>query len=450
MKSINIDSISHIFCIRLFLFRYKRQVISCFLIMGYLWITLHFLIDYLITDYIVWATLVLSFYIIKPDKTRRGNKRYLFLSVIIIILAYISGIKTLYFLSLGSALLFAIETFLGTIGYLPVFLLGLLSPTFKFFNNLLGFPVRLKLSEWAGNILMHLGYQIEVNGNILVLNGAEFSVDPACVGLKMMSVSILGGLLIMAFFRHQHARSFKVPKITLILLLIIGFNIAGNLIRIMLLTIFRLPPENPCHEVVGILCFLIYIMIPSYFMIKWFANRLSERPNNSIQPGIGIKPGVVINGILLTCILITGMIRFGHPKVIFANAPEISMTGYSKVVVNGDVVKLEKPGILIYIKPIQSFYCAEHSPMICWVGSGYKFDRINRQVICNKEVYTGILSKGKDHLFTAWWYDNGSYRTGNQFDCRWRTLKGENFNLVNVSAEDESVLQEEICKLYYY
>jgi exosortase N len=429
-----------------FLLRYKEQLLLFILILSYIIIVVRFLSGYFITDGTVWAALILSFYIVKPGNEKSGRIRYLVLSLIMILSAVFTGVKTFYFFSIGLAILFGIESFFGPVGYLPLFLLGLLSPTFKFFNNMLGFPVRLQLSEWSGNLLMVLGYQVEVKGNVLVLNGAEFSVDPACVGLKMMAISLLAGLFIMAYFQRQGGRPFHFVKITMILVAIIVFNIACNLVRIMLLTLFQLFPSNPAHETVGIVCFLIYIILPSYFVIRWSAKRYPGHDRKSLQPKTRMTRGIVLNGILLACIVTIGFTRFSQPDYKMAQAPESSWTGYSREVVKGDVLKLEKPGILIYIKPIQSFYCAEHSPMICWVGSGYKFDRFNKQVIGNAEIYTGILSNGTDRLYTAWWFDNGTYRTSSQVDFRWRTLKGDNFNLINVTAEKESDLLAEINK----
>lgn len=423
--------------------QYKAQCITGIFIASYLIISGLFLHNYFITDYTVWTALILAPYIIAPRPEEKVGKKYLWLSLLFLILSYTSGVKTSYFLAIGFAILFVTEGIWGNIGYLPLFLLGLISPTFKYFNNMLGFPVRLTLSEWAGNILTFIGFKVETIGNVIIKNGVEFSVDPACVGLKMMAFSILTGLLIMAYYQRQTNKHFSFLKTVAILSSIVGLNIAANLIRIVLLTIFEISPENPNHEIIGIICFVIYVIAPSYFLIKWATSKKNTRDRTSNHRLS--KSVIIINILLLVSISTVGYTKLNKESQK-ANT-KFHIPGYTKEITEDDIVKAEKPGILLYIKPISRFYGAEHNPMICWTGSGYQFTRINKQIIAHKEIYTGILKKDKDVIYAAWWFDNGKHQTISQMDWRWRAIKGENFYLVNVNSGDKETLDKEVLKL---
>lgn len=438
----NINIITPVYRVVDFFYRYKRQVHIMFFLVFYIILAVWGLRRYFITDFTVVLALLLSPYIIKPDLTKRGSRKYLYLSVSFMLLAYTSGVQTFYFFTAGFAVLFVLESFGGYISHLPFFLLGLLSPSFKYFNNLFGFPARLQLSEWAGGVLQFLGYKIEVTGNVFVLNGTEFSVDPACVGLKMMALSFLVGLFIMAYFQQQGGKIFSFLTVTGILLLILGLNLLSNLIRILILAIFTILPENPLHDMVGIGCFLVYSIMPSYFLIRFIAPKIKERYNSVGTSGISIL-NKLLNVVLLIAVTFVFTTR-SRSQTTIPNTPVFLTSGYIRHITNGDIMKLEKPGILIYVKPLQRFYGAEHNPMICWVGSGYTFHRIKKQFIGSNEIFTGTLVKGNDILYSAWWFDNGKYNTVNQADWRWKVAKGENFYLINVNSGDESALINEI------
>jgi exosortase N len=107
------------------------------------------------------------------------------------------------------------------------------------------------------------------------------------------------------------------------------------------------------------------------------------------------------------------------------------------------VTKYSTPETLVYLKPVQAFYSTEHHPLICWEGSGYKFQKVQERQVGNRTIYTGELEKGNEKLYTAWWMDNGEHQTIAQLDWRWRMLKGEDtFRLVNVTVARQEELAQ--------
>lgn len=83
--------------------------------------------------------------------------------------------------------------------------------------------------------------------------------------------------------------------------------------------------------------------------------------------------------------------------------PSPVLPGYAIKRIDADILKLNSPASLIYIKHIQSFYSTEHNPMICWKCSGYSFKSVEKIRIDGQLVYTAILTKGVEQLYTAWW-----------------------------------------------
>jgi hypothetical protein len=101
------------------------------------------------------------------------------------------------------------------------------------------------------------------------------------------------------------------------------------------------------------------------------------------------------------------------------------------------------------VKTIPEFFTGEHTPLMCWKGSGYEFSGVTTMAVAGVRVYKGILVKDDSTLYTAWWYSNGPVKTVSQFDWRMRMLKGESkFCLVNVTARDEQTLMESLRSMF--
>ena len=122
----------------------------------------------------------------------------------------------------------------------------------------------------------------------------------------------------------------------------------------------------------------------------------------------------------------------------------------------GGVMAYRLPDALLYVKPIPAFYHAEHSPAVCWRGSGYRFADVDRRPVGGStggEVYTARLrpaaGAGGETLYTAWWMSNGARRTVDQ--AAWRSDMAAGaapYALVNVSAATPAELAGAVARLY--
>src|SRR5690606_7473196 len=128
--------------------------------------------------------------------------------------------------------------------------------------------------------------KVEVLGNIIVLNGQEFAVDPACTGLNMLTVSLLLSLFMLAFYQRKtgHGNSFLL--VAGVLLLTFGLNILANLFRIVLLVLFKIPASNIFHDLVGMACLILYVVLPLLWLLPKlnFGRRIQK---NAVENAAG-------------------------------------------------------------------------------------------------------------------------------------------------------------------
>ena len=105
--------------------------------------------------------------------------------------------------------------------------------------------------------------------------------------------------------------------------------------------------------------------------------------------------------------------------------------------------------LLVYVKSIPGWYSTEHTPLICWRGSGYEFGKVWEQKASGTACYAGVLEKkGEPSLYTAWWFDNGQEQTIAQARWRWLDAGGApGFSLVNVTARDRQTLENQINQM---
>ncbi|MFN8889725.1 MAG: exosortase N, partial [Cyclobacteriaceae bacterium] len=322
--------------------------------------------------------------------------------VVLGILSMVYHHKVFYFLALALAIIFFIDFFVGKVSGLVYFLIVFMSPVFYQVSVILGFPIRLLLSNWTGAILKAAGMQVEVMGNLIWINGIDFSVDEACMGLNMLVVSLLLSVFIIAQHLRRQKKDLRLLVMIIFFCLVFLFTVVSNLLRIILLVVFQLLPNNPWHEVVGLLCLFVYVLIPVYFLSKKLARNAGNRVSDSanlITVSLSQKSLMFMIGVFVLC---CGFVMnpdrkegsIEHAEVMYGQLPVEKMPGgISKVITND---------ILLYVKPIPDFFSMEHTPLICWKGSGYEFKGIRKDHSANFEVYRGKLKKGNDYLYTAW------------------------------------------------
>jgi exosortase N len=192
------------------------------------------------------------------------------------------------------------------------------------------------------------------------------------------------------------------------------------------------------HELTGIICLVVYVVLPATLITRIAVRKFGRQPGltGKFTRKLTARKLVTWHTLLLSLTLFAAIrnIRFDN-HIQNTSASVIPVPGYAVQRVQSDIIKLNNDQSLIYIKSISGFYNSDHNPMICWKGSGYDFQQVEEQSIENTRIYTGVLQGDKEHLYTAWWYDNGVNRTIDQLTWRWDVMKGgHNYSIVNITA----------------
>jgi exosortase N len=205
-------------------------------------------------------------------------------------------------------------------------------------------------------------------------------------------------------------------------------------------------PDNFMHDVTGMACFIIYVMIPGMLICKWTVQHLGKvktAQQDRLQPPAGLLKTCLLHGLVIISMLFA---VFGFSEGTTPGLPVFTaVSGYKIKVLEDGVIQLENKNALVYVKRIENFYRSGHNPLICWEGSGYLFRQVREDEMHGIKMYSGILQNGTEQLYTAWWFDNGKQVTIDQFTWRWDMLQGgDRYSIVNVTASSREKMESEI------
>jgi exosortase N len=393
--------------------------------------------------------LVLPFVIRKQSHSR--SLRYGFIAIGLLILYPFLKLSSIYFFAFICTLFFLYESQFRKLNTIPLFLVIIVSPVAIFLSEVVGFEIRLWLTKIAASLLDLFRNDISYFGNIIIINKQEFHVDAECMGLKMVLLALFIGLVFISFHQQRKRKDFSFFSIIITLLVSYLLVILSNLIRIILITLFQSLPGTFSHEIIGILCFCFYVIIPLWFFIKILPNRLRDSSEIEIIRKINKAYYAILLAILF---LLFGVFRFtdiGSKEFEEFNSSSLNIEDIKEFQCSTEqhgVLKLTNDKLLVYLKPPTRFYSADHTPLICWKGSGYKINKEEMLNIGDMRVYYSELKQGQDILYSTWWYDSGDDKTISQF--RWRTnnlIHGSDYYLVNVVSYNKNILLEETEKL---
>ncbi len=401
---------------------------------------------YLKFDYGFMISLLLMPFVLYIKHKRVFSVRYALASIVFLVAYPLLKVQFCYFFAYAFFVLFIIENTIGRLNNLPFFLVVLLSPMAFFVFQVFGFPIRLELTKMAVDILQVVFTDIRSSGNIIILDGEQFRVDPECMGLKMVSTSFIIALAIIAFHEKKSKSGLSFLGNSLILMVTSLFILLCNLMRIIGIILFRAAPETPLHEIIGLISILFYVVVPVYFLSKLII-RFLGRYNLHRRPNRRMWLSYPLFVVLLFLLLFFNINRDEYRNTgMKSGAVCFSQPGYKATLLKSGVSKLQSKNALVYIKPSGNFYASDHTPLICWKGSGYKFRKEQIIEVDNQQVFFAELksSNSTDTLYTCWWYQNDAVKTISQLEWRWRMAKGEEpFRLINITCGSRDVLIKE-------
>ena len=371
-------------------------------------------------------------------------------------------IQSLFFFGFAFFLLFLVEINYGKLNNLPFFLMVLLSPLASFFFNTFGFPIRLLITELAANILAFVYDGISFSGNIIFLGKEIYKVAPECMGLNLLTTGFILTLYVISKIEKETHKVASFWQIILILFIAFLLNVISNLFRIVGIVVFKAAPETVTHELLGVFSLCLYVILPIFFITKKVFRfkkiiidekvELAEAMDKKSKVRIFFDnyKYLIISLIILLQLSVLNFFRAEFRNYTFdESALKIELQGFDKEIVNQNIVQLKNEKTLIYIKPSVQFYGADHTPIICWKGSGYEFSAEKIVSINAHKVYFSILTaKTGENLYTAWWYDNGKHKTISQLDWRWNMFLGSKpYRLVNVTCTSKTELEAQVGKI---
>jgi len=365
-------------------------------------------------------------------------------------LFFVIPVRTSLYFALCCSACLLLETFFRRVAATLPFILALLPPVTGYFVDNFSFPIRLQLTALAGRLIAFAGLPVTIAGNAITVRHHAFSVDPACIGLHLLLCSLLAALLLINYYQSHYRRSLRPLAIGLLLTATVGLNIIANLFRIILLVVLAIPPRNLLHDTLGLVFLLGYILLPALPLIRWVIRRHGVPPEESTHRPVRSRSLLVTNiAAAMTVGLIAGL-HFHSPKTRPAGLPASAhIPGYILKEREDGVLQLDNGKSLVYIKPIPGFYYTDHTPTLCWLGSGYSFKKIEDTLVVGTPVFTAVMeAPNKQCLYTAWWYDNGLRQSIQPFDWRWDWLHGAPpYAVVNVTASNAQQLQNELIRI---
>lgn len=417
------------------------------------------LLFYVNFDFQMIIALLFAPFVLYFTNKDKNSVRFGIFALFFLILYPILKIQSLYFFGFAFFILFLVENTFGRLNNLPIFLLILLSPLASYVFNVFGFPIRLQLTEWASQMLSVFYTDIRFSGNIIYLARNAYKVAPECMGLNLLTT----GLIITLYLISHREKETKKTASFILSALILGISliliIFSNLTRIIGIVILNAAPGTISHEVLGLLSLLVYVVLPMFFIIKKLARyfralRLRTVTENApksspIKFGIRGKFGLILSLVILLQLGVLNHFRENFRNYTFDESiNKIELTGFEKEILEGNILQFKNEEALVYIKPSAQFYGADHTPMICWKGSGYEFSNEEIIKINGQEVYFSVLkTETGEELYTAWWYDNGKHKTISQIEWRWNMMLGDDaYHLVNVTCSSKEELKDEIYR----
>jgi exosortase N len=372
--------------------------------------------------------------------------RYLIWGVVFFTLYALFGITSSAFYAGGLAVFFILENVIGKVNSNGWIYLGITSPFFDFISKALSFPMRLWITNKATVFLGLFDQSISSAGNIIHKGDIEFSVDPECMGLNMIALCISIALVINTFFEKKKTYKLSLLGTVLFLVFAVVLSVVSNFARIILLVLLESMPGTISHEIIGIICMLVYAILPYYLFVRWY---FKKRTGTTVYLTAFKKlnyRNMMLGAVLPIALFIISF--FAPPSSHVKMDPlfkKIELEGYQKSIIQHNILKLENDITLLYVKPSVNFFGAHHSPLICWTGSGYKINNEKQVAVGEHSYSTGILTKGCDSLYTAWWFDNGITKTDSQWHWRSDMMKGSKpYRLINVSCSSKNELDKQV------
>lgn len=316
----------------------------------------------------------------------------------------------------------------------PAPLLIFAAPPLSAFTSVVaGFSLRLWLTDVSARVLTLLDPGARAEGNVILFNEGAFTVDRVCEGMKMA----VAGFLIAAVLAR-----FAAPRGRIIIaLLIFPLWLAANLLRIMSLVVFRIPPESSAHEIVGLVLFVSVLLFP--LLLAAIAFPGTETPRDTVREA---PPGhVAARASAFAAYAVLAVLFFTVPRTVEARHWPETLAGFQ---LDADSVRGD-PRIAIYTGPDASVILKRepfapgtaHDPRICFEAAGFTFGQEKEERAGDFVLRSALVEKAGKRARLFWWYAWDNVRSASDTDWRIARANGKDVTQWNLYGEDNAELR---------
>ncbi|MDP4687491.1 MAG: exosortase N, partial [Salibacteraceae bacterium] len=359
-------------------------------------------------DKIAWFGIFLLPFILKIDRSKKGDWRYLAAAFIFSSLYIVLG-QEYWAMAAGLSIIFSlIEIKFGRLNEMAFYALIFYLPITRSFFMLFGFYIRLEITKWAAGLISLFDQSVGFASTIVTHNGAQFSVDAGCMGLRLVITGFLLTLLIVNQRSFQLRISVRKGIVSLFLSLSFVLIIIANFFRIVLLILIQSPEGTISHEAVGLATMVMFHTIPIIYLSKLilskpWAKALPDKISYHKEQFL-LYPSIAL--IALTTLLSTHVNAEKIGLNEQSNIPEFA--GFESTKAQDGVISFSNGKAKFTIKPLNPLSFSNHHPMICWRGDGFEISNESlgniSEFACMKAT---LKSETHQSLNTVWWYTNG-------------------------------------------
>lgn len=301
--------------------------------------------------------------------------------------------KSLHFLSLLLLICLVFYYFTKKFSFIALICILLFSAIFnKFFEHLTS-EIKQALCESVYAVLKNFIAIDKIEGVNFYINGAKISIDTACMGLSMFKTGLLVGAIVMTLEERKQKRYFSVFQIIAFCIIIVCLNLISNYFRIITLILLNCTEENALHHAVGLICFIVYQVLPMLFLIRSFKPKKEEinivETKKSVLPILFAFAIIAITTAAMKNELQLDLLSNLNPKYKIEKGEWVEK----------EVFKIRDKEKLIYIKT------PSHKPLVCWTGNGYKITESKEIVLDGEKIWYNKMEKNNAQYISLWWYE---------------------------------------------
>lgn len=343
----------------------------------------------------------LSLFIIGGRKTNFKINYLLF--VLLLIFEFVSFrllTKSLHFLTLILFLCVIFHYFTQKFSYIAFICILLFSTIFNTFFIHLTTEIKQSLCHVVYLTLKNFISIDKIEGVNFYINQSKITIDTACMGLSMFKTGLLSCAVLMTLEEKKQKRNYTISSIIIFCIITVFLNLLSNYFRIITLVFFDCTQENLLHHTIGLICFIVYQIIPMLLIIRFIKPKIEDQ--NTVA-----KSSKILLPFISFLIVLTVSLKIKNQDI---NEPVIKIPKkyeHTKGVwVNNEVYKINTLKKLIYIKT------PSHNPLVCWTGNGYTIIETKKIVENKEEIWFNKMEKNKQVYYSSWWYEcNGKKYT---------------------------------------